>query len=208
MQFCSDYSSVNTAHFVLSAIFPWINGMTFSRHHVIQRLLKRVFKEISYLLKYTTTYDGLQKPLSVLSKVSATLMCFLSGQLSQTLSSLNSSHMLLEKNHCLFYFQTFLKQLCPRFYKWPPECQEYTLDVSICVVRLINFIYGKLKSYDLIVSLFSFLVRWLHIKRSHQKPLHIHFKQQCLQKRQLKDCHCSPWKRCRMEQFQNICPFW
>lgn len=81
--------------------------LKFGKHTVFERLFKGVFKErtppsyigicgVTNASDYIKTCNVSEETLlSVLPNFLATLMNFLSGQLSQTISSLSLSHMLL-----------------------------------------------------------------------------------------------------------------
>ena len=84
----------------MSFIFLTTNGISFGKQPLIQRLLKGIFKERPSLPRYIVLFDV--KPvfecikeiacsdntsLEICTKILATIMCLLSGQRSQTLSS-------------------------------------------------------------------------------------------------------------------------
>ena len=52
-----EYSVMNTARSASSSIFPTINGISFGKQPLIQRLLKGMFKERPSLPRYTITFD-------------------------------------------------------------------------------------------------------------------------------------------------------
>ena len=104
-----EYSVINTARSALSSIFPTTNGLLFGKQPLIQRLLKRMFKERSSLPRYTVSFDV--KPvfecikeildntsLEICTKILATIMCLLSGQRSQTLSLLQANSSYIRKS--------------------------------------------------------------------------------------------------------------
>ena len=118
-----------------------INGLTFVRHPVIQRLSNWVSRRDHLSQRpslHTATYDVMILWCYVLSRLWQN-RCLLSCQRSQTLSSLGLiSHMFLEENRYIFYIPTLLRQWHPGFNQEALEFKEYTLDVLICAVRLIK----------------------------------------------------------------------
>ena len=123
-----EYSAMNTARSALSAIIKPVHGVTFGKHPIIQRLLKGIFKETPSLPKYTVTYDVKQifdyfkslgdigsQPLEMISKCTATLLCLLSGQRSQTMGALSLDFMFFDNTRESFYIPTLLKQSRPKF---------------------------------------------------------------------------------------------
>ena len=52
-----EYSAINTVRSVLSYILLNINGVSFGKKHLVQKLLKGVFKERPSLPRYTVTFE-------------------------------------------------------------------------------------------------------------------------------------------------------
>ena len=111
------YETIAVAHSALSAILSKFNGQTFGKDECVSRMIKGIFKLRPSLPKYIVTYDpdiilqymdslptnnllsmGLLTKRSLptnnllsmdlLTKKLCTLVCLLSGQRSQTISSL------------------------------------------------------------------------------------------------------------------------
>ena len=150
-EFKVDYSSVNTARSALSAVIPPFNGVSFGNQPLIKRLLKGVFKLRPTLPKYTVRYDvGLvfsfirslpdahDMSLELLSKCTATLLCLLSGQRSQTLGAFQIDFMYLDQGKCVFYIPTSLKQSRPTFHQEPIEYVRYPFDQKLCPIMFID----------------------------------------------------------------------
>ena len=115
-----------------------------------------MFKERLTFPRYTVTYD--EKPvfdfikrlscsdetsLEICTKALATLMCLLSGQRSQTLSSLKMDTMYIDEHRSIFYISKLLKSTRPGFHQHPLEFVTYPTDKCLCVVRLIRLYLRK-----------------------------------------------------------------
>ena len=147
-----EYSSVNTARLALSSILPSFNGFTFGEQPLIKKLLRGMFKERPTFPCYTVTYDvkyvekcsiSSEMSLELISKILATMMCFLSVQRSQTLVSLFTDCMYLNNSRCVFYISKLLKTSCRKSYQQPIEFKAYPHDVSLCVVALNKLYLDK-----------------------------------------------------------------
>ena len=139
---CSEceYSVINTARSALSSIFPSENGLTFGKQPIIQRLLKGMFKERPIFPRYTVTCDvkpvfnfikslscSDETSLEICTKALATLMCLVSGQRSQTLSSLKMDTMYIDEHRSIFYISKLLKSTRPGFQQHPLEFVAYSI---------------------------------------------------------------------------------
>ena len=76
--------------------------------------------------------------LECLTYKSATLMWILSGQRSQTMSLLNTNHMHINENHCIFNIASLLKITRPCFYQQPLEFRRYN-NQSLYVITYIKW---------------------------------------------------------------------
>ena len=70
-------------------------------------------------------------------------MCLLSGQRSQTLSSLK---MCIDEHRSIFYISKLLKSTRPGFHQHPLEFVAYPTDKCLCVVRLIRLYLRKIST--------------------------------------------------------------
>ena len=168
-----DYSSMNTARSALSSILPVTDGKTFGKQPIIQRLLKGMFRERPSLPRYSVTYDvkpvfdfiknincSEETSLEMITKILATFMCILSGQRSQTLSSLSCKYMFIDENQCIFYIPHLLKTSRPGFHQAPLEFKAYKADESLCVVRMIR-LYLKVTKSLRCTEHFSFFISYV-----------------------------------------------
>ena len=64
--------------------------------------------------------------LERLTKHLATLICILKGQIFQTMGLLNTNHMHIVENHCIFYIDSILKTIRPGFHQHPLEFRRNT----------------------------------------------------------------------------------
>ena len=139
---CSEceYSVINTARSALSSIFPSENGLTFGKQPIIQRLLKGMFKERPTFPRYTVICDvkpvfdfikslscSDETSLEICTEALATLMCLVSGQRSQTLSSLKMDTMYTDEHRSIFYISKLLKSTRPGFQQHPLEFVAYPI---------------------------------------------------------------------------------
>ena len=110
-----------------------------------------MFKERPTFPIYTVTYDvkpvfdfikslscSDETSLEICAKALITLMCLLSGQRSQTLSSLKMDTMYIDEHRSIFYISKLLKSTRPGFHQHPLEFVAYPTDKCLCVVRLIR----------------------------------------------------------------------
>ena len=95
------YGIIAVARSAISAILPKINRQTFGNNHRVSRMIIGRFKLSPSLPKYVVTYDldsilqymdslpaNNVLSMNLLAKKVCTLLCLLSGQRSQTISSL------------------------------------------------------------------------------------------------------------------------
>ena len=116
------YGTIAVVRSALSAILPKINGQTFGKDERVSRMIKGIFKLHPSLPKYIVTYDPdviLQHidslpannllSMDLLTKRLFTLLCLLSGQHSQTISSLKVDRSVLAHGTYTFYIDTLQK---------------------------------------------------------------------------------------------------
>ena len=149
-------SVMNTARSALSAIIGPTGSISFGKNP----LLKGMFKERPSLPKYTVTYDVntvftyiktlpdvISMTLEDLNKTTATMLCLLSGQRSQTLGAISINHMFLDNNTVVFYISTLLKQSRPTYHQQPIKFVRYHVDQALCPVKFISTYLTKTKEY-------------------------------------------------------------
>ena len=82
---------------------------------------------------YSTSITHIVKCLwNAWQKNLATLICILSGQISQTMSLLNSNYILIYENHCTFYLSSLLKNYKTWFPPTSFRIQEKHRPISMC----------------------------------------------------------------------------
>ena len=95
------YCSIAVARSALSAILPKVNGKKFGKNDRISRMIKKILKLHPSLPKYVVTYDpniilqytdllpaNNRLSMDLLTKKLWILFCLLSGQRSQTITSI------------------------------------------------------------------------------------------------------------------------
>ena len=100
--------------------------------------------DLKYVLDYVKKYFiSSETSLELTSKILTTMMCLLSGQISQILVSLPTDYMYLKNSGCVFYISKLLKTSRPKSHQQPIEFNAYVHDVSLCVVALIKLYLDK-----------------------------------------------------------------
>ena len=145
------YDTVAGARSALSAILQPNNGTSFGKDPIVSRTLKGMFKLRPRLPKHTVVYDtdevlqhmnslpsNKELLLERLTKKLVTLLCILSGQRSQSISSLYLSYMHRSATKYVFYIPKVLKTTTPSFHQEPLEFEEFMEDEKVCVVDCLE----------------------------------------------------------------------
>lgn len=145
------YRSIALARSALSALIPLRNGCTFGKDPMVSKVLKGMFMERPVMPKKVAIYDMavvidhmIQLPhnedliLEMLTKKLVTLLCFLSGQRSQSISYLFEEHMLLDDTSASFYIPKRLKTTTPTFHQEPLEFDSFPDNRKVCVIDCLK----------------------------------------------------------------------
>ena len=107
--------------------------------------------------------------LKLISKILATMMCFWSGQRSQTLVSLSTDCIYLNNSGCVFYISKILKTSRPTSHQEAIEFKAYPHDVSLCVVALIKLYLDKTAALRHDENSMFLLAMFPHTNQCHQE---------------------------------------
>ena len=145
------YGTTAVAFSALSAILPKTNGQTLGRDDRVSRMIKGTFKLHRSLPKYVVIYDPdiiLQYmdslpannliSMDLLTKNLCTLLCLLSGQRSQTISSLKKDRSVLAHGACTFYIDTIQKTTRPGRHQPPLVFQSFEPNEKLCIINCLK----------------------------------------------------------------------
>ena len=140
------YSTINTAKSALAAVVVLPGGMSLGKHPVVTRFMKGVFEQRPSLPRYCATWDASlvlthlgsfalnDTTLKQLTHKLTVLLCLLTGQRLQTLVALETCHMDLHPDKCVFYIQRVLKTTKPGRHIAPIVLNKYD-NRELCIVR-------------------------------------------------------------------------
>ena len=174
------YSTLNTYRSALSSALPRIEGHVAGQHPLIVRLMRGVFNttppkpRYSKTWKVSTVLDYLKSlpvnnelSLLVLSQKLLTLIALVSAQRTQTLASIDTSHLNISVNSCVISVLDLLKTNCPKRGLGHNKIviPKFDENTKLCVLRTLN------DYLDRILSRLEQLVRKLNClyQRSHIK---------------------------------------
>ena len=133
-----NYGVIAVARLVLSAVLPKQDNVTFGKDSNVSRMLRGIFKLRPFLPKHIVTYDpnivlkymdslptNKDLSLELLTKKLCTLLCFLSGQQSQSIGKLKIDKLILSHGTYTFYFDTVLKTTKPGNHQHPLVFNTY-----------------------------------------------------------------------------------
>lgn len=146
------YPSVASARSAISAILPVTqDGKTFGKDPVVSRALKGMFRLRPSLPRYTVIYDvdivlkyitslppNNKLLLEELTKKLTTLLCILSGQRAQSISSLSLKFMHVSNTEYVFYIPKVLKTTTPTFHQEPLTFRSFPGEKQVCVVECLH----------------------------------------------------------------------
>ena len=139
------YSTINTARSALSCIMEPMNGLTFGKQPIVKRFMRGIFKLRPSLPRYLFTYDvntvlkylkslgdPENIPLKILSYRTVTLLCLLSGQRDQALSSLDVRNIVFQSNQVVLFISDLMKTSRPGHHTAPIEIERYEYSKCLC----------------------------------------------------------------------------
>lgn len=149
------YSYLAVIRSALSAVLPRRDGVTFGMHPDVARVVKGVFRtrptipksskvitfDVGIVLNYITSLpDNGELLLEMLTKKTVTLLCLLSGQRSQTITSLRTSfmHKCKHTGKVSFAVPSLLKHSKPGRHQDPLEFLPYPHNAKICPVECLK----------------------------------------------------------------------
>ena len=144
------YLAINTARSMLSNILPVKEGIECSKHPIVPRMLKGIFRTRPSLPQYICINNAEivieflkslpcweEKSLKWLTLKLVTLLTLLSTHKCQTLSSLSTEHMDINIQQVIFYISKVIKKTTAMFHLIQINLQAFPADETICPVRNI-----------------------------------------------------------------------
>ena len=145
------YGTIANARSALSAILPKKGGVTFGQDPMVSKLLKSIFRLRPTLPKHTVMYDpelvlnyinelphNYELMLEMLTKKLVTLLCLLSGQRVQAISSLRTDFSKVDDQLYTFYIPVVLKTTKPGRHQAPLQFQVFPHNNKLCVVNCLK----------------------------------------------------------------------
>ena len=162
------YSTINTARSALSCIMEPMHGLTFGKQPIVKRFMRGVFKLRPNLPRYLYTYDVnivlkyLESlgdpeniPLKMLSYRTVTLLCLLSGQRDQTLSSLDVRNIVFQSNQVVLFITDLMKTSRPGSHTQPIEIERYEHSKNLCFYsNLLTYMKQTFSRRQMFIKLF------------------------------------------------------
>ena len=146
-----NYGVVAVARSALSAIFPKQSNVTFGKASNVSRMLRRIFKLRPSLPKHVVTnspnivlkfMDSFRTnkdlSLELLTKKLCTLLCFHSGQRSQSIGKLRIDKSILSHGKYTFYFDTVLKITKPDNHQHSLVFNTYPQNSKLCIIGCLQ----------------------------------------------------------------------
>ena len=144
-------AALSIARPALSTILSKQGNVTFKKDSNVDCMLRGIFKLRRSLLKQMVTYDPnivlkymdslpTNKHLSseLLIKKLCTLLCFLSGQRSQSIGKVKIDKSILSHRTYTFYFNTVSKTTKPGYHQHPLVFNTYPENSKLCIIDCLQ----------------------------------------------------------------------
>ena len=141
------YSTIASARSTMSAFTPTQQEVTFSKHPLVSKVIRGMFRERPRIPKKVVIYDtdkvlqyfdSLPNDILLLEQLTkklTTMLCILSGQRSQSIGALYLEHMHKSDTVFTFYIPKMLKTTTPTFHQEPLEFEAFPHNSNLCVYK-------------------------------------------------------------------------
>ena len=136
---------------VISANLPKQGNVTFGKDSIASRMLREIFKLRPSLPKHVVIYEpnivlkymdslptNKDLTLELLTKKLCTLLCFISGQRSQSIGKVKIDKSILSRGTYPFYFDTVLKATKPINHEHPLVSNTYPQNSKLCIIDCLQ----------------------------------------------------------------------